>query len=69
MSCFPGSARTWICVIDADRPEDTLASAVYEHDTVIPAMNALRAVADELETLVDERFWPFPTYGDLLFRV
>ena len=30
---------------------------------------ALRAVADELETLVAREYWPFPTYGDLLFGV
>ncbi len=56
-------------VMAVERPEDALAAATYEHDTVIPAMNAVRAVADELETMVDEKFWPFPTYGDLLFRV
>ena len=48
---------------------DALAAAVYEHDVVVPAMNALRDVADELETLVDEKAWPFPAYGDLLFRI
>ena len=56
-------------VMAVERPEDALAAATYEHDTVIPAMNAVRTVADELETMVDEKFWPFPTYGDLLFRV
>ena len=38
-------------------------------DKVIPAMNALRAVADELETITARKYWPFPTYGDLLFSV
>ena len=38
-------------------------------DEVIPLMNALRAVADEAETLCAEKYWPFPTYGDLLFGV
>ncbi len=37
------------------------------HDLVLPAMNELRAVADELETLVGGTYWPYPTYGDLLF--
>ena len=32
-------------------------------------MHELRAVADELETLVAEEYWPFPTYGDLLFKI
>ena len=36
---------------------------------MFPAMQELRAVADELETLVGEDYWPFPTYGDLLFKI
>ena len=32
-------------------------------------MNELRLVADELETLTAEAYWPFPGYGDLLFSV
>lgn len=43
--------------------------AFYYHDSVIAAMNALRAPADELEKLVDKEYWPFPTYADLLFEV
>ena len=43
--------------------------ADFFHDTVIPAMNELRLVADELETLTAEAYWPFPGYGDLLFSV
>ena len=49
--------------------ETALASAQYEHDVIIPAMNSVRAVADELETLVGRNDWPFPTYTDLLFGV
>jgi glutamine synthetase len=36
-------------------------------EMVIPAMAALRQVADELETIVDARLWPLPTYADMLF--
>ncbi len=35
---------------------------------VIPAQNALRAVADELETLVADDLWPLPKYRELLFQ-
>ena len=38
-------------------------------DAVIPAMNELRAPADEIESLVGEKYWPYPTYGKLLFYV
>ncbi|HIU21078.1 MAG TPA: glutamine synthetase III [Candidatus Limadaptatus stercorigallinarum] len=38
-------------------------------DEIIPAMNALRAAADEMEIHTAKKYWPFPTYGDLLFSV
>ncbi len=37
-------------------------------DSVIPAQAALRAVADELETLVSDELWPLPKYRELLFQ-
>ena len=43
--------------------------AIYYRDHVVPAMNALREPADQLEMLVDEDVWPFPTYGELLFNI
>jgi glutamine synthetase len=36
-------------------------------EAVIPAMVALRATADELETIVDAKLWPLPTYAEMLF--
>jgi glutamine synthetase len=36
-------------------------------ESVIPAMVALRATADELETIVDASLWPLPTYAEMLF--
>ena len=46
---------------------DTEREAHYFKDNVLPAMQELRAVADELETIVAAKCWPFPTYGELLF--
>ena len=37
--------------------------------TLIPAMEAARGVADTLESRIGEKYWPYPTYGDLLFGV
>jgi glutamine synthetase len=37
-------------------------------DKVIPAQNALREVADELESLVSDELWPLPKYRELLFQ-
>ena len=41
----------------------------YYHDMVIPIMNAVRQPADDLELLVGKKYWPFPTYSDILFYV
>ena len=46
---------------------DNLQKAEAYRDCVIPAMNALRASADEMELLTAKKYWPFPTYADLLF--
>jgi glutamine synthetase len=47
----------------------TEATAKFFRNEVFSAMQSLRAVADELETITPETIWPFPTYADLLFRV
>ena len=50
-------------------PEALNARAMYEHEAVIPAMEAARQVADELEGRVGKEYWPMPSYADLLFYV
>ena len=48
-------------------PKDSISAANYFAQTVVPAMDAVRAEADALELLTDKSYWPFPTYSDLLF--
>ena len=43
--------------------------AVAFHDTVIPAMDALRAAADVAETICGEDYWPLPSYSKMLYYV
>jgi glutamine synthetase len=50
-----------------EAPEDAMACAKYQHDTIIPAMEKLRGLGDKLEMLVDTNYWPLPTYGEMLF--
>ena len=57
-------------VVDrADASEDFEARAFAYRDEVIGAMQALREPCDQLETMTDEKAWPFPTYGKLLFGI
>ena len=48
---------------------DVMEESCSIRDTVLGKMAALRTVADEAETLTAETYWPFPTYGELLFGV
>lgn len=48
-------------------PADAVSVAEYFHDTIIPKMNQVRAFADRLETITDKKYWPYPTYSDLLY--
>lgn len=48
---------------------DPMAQARAWHERVIPAMDAVRGPADELETLTAKKYWPVPTYADLLFSI
>lgn len=43
--------------------------ATFYHDTVLADMDAVREIADEMEKYTAEEYWPFPTYGDLLFSI
>lgn len=48
---------------------DTTEQAAFYRDEILPQMEHMRSVADEMEVLVGKEAWPFPTYGDLLFSV
>ena len=49
--------------------DDVTEAACFIRDEVLPKMDALRAPADEAERFTAAEYWPFPTYGDLLFGV
>ena len=66
---FAKTAALERAVIEAKETVGMLETANYYKDHVIPAMNELRVNADELETLTSKAYWPFPSYGDLLFGV
>ena len=48
---------------------DVMDQAILWRDNVFAAMNVLRETADTIETKVDEKYWPMPTYVDLLFGI
>jgi glutamine synthetase len=56
-------------LLKLDGAEDIVAEAARIRDTVLPKMSELRLPCDRAELLTARSFWPFPTYGDLLFGV
>ncbi len=48
-------------------PADERKAMAYYSETIVNDMQEARAAADALESLVDEDYWPFPVYSDLLF--
>ncbi|MCR5161468.1 MAG: glutamine synthetase III [Lachnospiraceae bacterium] len=48
---------------------DIIATSEAVRDDVLPKMDVLRGYVDEAEMLTSEKYWPFPSYGKLLFSV
>ncbi|HET7274404.1 MAG TPA: hypothetical protein VFI91_04460, partial [Longimicrobiaceae bacterium] len=47
--------------------DDVRSKAHHMRDDIVPAMAAVRSVADRLEKLIPDDFWPLPNYRDMLF--
>ena len=56
-----------ISAVDDDMEISVQAYAI--RDKVLVKMDELRAASDEAETLTSKEYWPYPTYGDILFSV
>ncbi len=56
-------------IIQVQTIEGIEAQSCEIRDLLLGKMASLREVCDEAETLTSEKYWPFPTYGDLLFGV
>ncbi|MBS7175691.1 MAG: hypothetical protein KH056_05865, partial [Clostridiales bacterium] len=49
--------------------DNVVTESAAIRDILINRMEELRAACDEAEVLTSKKYWPFPTYGDLLFGV
>ncbi|MCM1363621.1 MAG: glutamine synthetase III [Faecalibacterium sp.] len=54
---------------ESEAMEDAQALSRFSHDVLIPAMDDLRTSVDEAEECTSAEYWPYPSYGDLLFSV
>ncbi|WP_157681836.1 hypothetical protein [Microbacterium pygmaeum] len=46
---------------------DSLAEATPAREALLPAMNAVRAAADTIETIIADDLWPLPTTQEMLY--
>ncbi|MBQ8254606.1 MAG: glutamine synthetase III [Clostridia bacterium] len=74
LSALASKANTAVKELDsltatANTVADNADCADFYLNSVIPKMAELRRICDEAETLTAESYWPFPTYGDILFSV
>jgi glutamine synthetase len=67
-----GNRRTSLletAIMEAKEIEDPTELGKYYHDTIFVSMSELRVVIDELETITAKTYWPYPSYGHLLFGI
>ena len=53
----------------ADLENDNLTRAKYYRETVFGLMNELRSIGDSMESSTSAKYWPYPSYGEILFSV
>lgn len=53
--------------MQSNGPDNLSAEVVHLHQHLVPAIQAVRSVADDLEGLVADDLWPLPTYQEMLF--
>lgn len=56
-------------LLTVEQHDNVIDESAVIRDTLLVKMNELRVPCDEAETLTAKKYWPFPTYGDLLFGV
>jgi glutamine synthetase len=57
-----------LLAVNADLGGDTVHQKAYHmRDKVLPAMNAVRAIAAKLEKALPDDYWPLPVYSEMLF--
>jgi glutamine synthetase len=56
-------------LLNGSGEQDALSDASYYRYTIFAAMSELRCIVDQLEQYVAKKYWPYPSYGEMLFSV
>ena len=66
---YKGTIALEEALTKSEEIEEVGPKSMFYKDTMIPAMDAIRAASDALEAITASDYWPLPTYGDMLFSV
>ncbi len=58
-----------MAVATSEKTPDIFEKATIYHDTILKLMEDIRKYADSAECVVPSHLWPYPSYGDLLFKI
>ncbi|MDR0491614.1 MAG: glutamine synthetase III [Oscillospiraceae bacterium] len=68
-SLYRGTVKLYNALCAAADVSDVQQRALFYKESVLAIMDEMRLAADEMELTVSRSYWPFSTYGDLLFSV
>ena len=68
-SALHQKAEALSAALDRALPGDMEQAAHYCHDEILSLMDEARTLADQLEAVVGAKYWPYPTYGEMLFSI
>ncbi len=66
---FSLSSALKMAVASAERSKDIMEKSKEYHDIILKLMSDIRKYADSAETVMPSNYWPYPSYGDLLFKI
>lgn len=66
---FELTSQLKMAVSSVERSKDVLERASEYHNKILTLMNDIRKYADSAESVVPSGYWPYPSYGDLLFKI
>ncbi len=66
---FTLTGQLKMAVSSAECSKDVLERATEYHDTILKLMADIRKYSDSAESVVPNTYWPYPSYGDLLFKI
>ena len=68
-TAFLQTSKLEAVLAEANQISDSAEAALFYKDSVLPCMAQLRSAIDEAETITAKEYWPYPSYGDMLFSI